>query len=36
MGYRFRIDVPEDRINQALSRYLTGVGTSDMPPPEPK
>jgi hypothetical protein len=31
-GYRVKLDVPEDRINQAASKYLGGVGTADMPP----
>jgi len=32
MGYKMRSDVPEDRIQQALSRYI-GVGSSDEKPP---
>ena len=32
MGYRVKLDVPEDRINQAVLRYLGGVGVSDEKP----
>lgn len=34
MGYRVKIDVSDDKINQATAPYLKGVGTSDMPPPD--
>jgi hypothetical protein len=34
MGYKARTDVSEDRINQAFTRYIGGVGSSDMPPPK--
>ena len=30
-GYRVKIDVSEDRINQAASRYLTGTGVAEPP-----
>jgi len=33
MGYRVKIDVPDDKINQATAPYLKGVATSDTPPP---
>ena len=33
MGYRVKIDVPDDKINQATAPYLKGVAASDMPPP---
>lgn len=32
-GYKARNDVPEARINQAVTRYLGGVGASDEKPP---
>jgi len=31
-GYKVKLDVPEDRINQAASKYISGVGTIDTPP----
>jgi hypothetical protein len=34
MGYKARSNVSEDTINQAFTRYIGGVGTSDMPPPK--
>jgi hypothetical protein len=35
MGYKFRLDVSDDRINQATAPYLSnvGVGNSPVPPP---
>lgn len=33
MGYRVKMDVSDDRINQATSSYLKGASVSDMPPP---
>ncbi len=33
MGYRVKIDVSDDRINQATSPYLKGVNTTEAPPP---
>ena len=29
MGYRVKLDVPDDKINQATAPYLTGVKSSD-------
>jgi hypothetical protein len=34
MGYRVKIDVSDDKINQATAPFLKGVATSDMPPPD--
>ena len=34
MGYRVKIDVSDEKVNQATAPYLKGVGTSDMPPPD--
>jgi len=33
MGYRVKIDVSDDKINQATAPYLKGVASSDTPPP---
>ena len=33
MGYRVKMDVSDDRINQATSPYLKGVSTTETPPP---
>jgi hypothetical protein len=33
MGYRVKVDVPIDRINQATAPYLKGVTAADVPPP---
>lgn len=33
MGYKFRLDVSEDRINQATAPYLSNVGSSPIPMP---
>ncbi len=38
MGYKFRLDVPEDKINQATAPYLSNVGVGNpvpQPPPNP-
>lgn len=35
MGYKFRLDVTEDKINQATSPYLSNVGVGDPAPPAP-
>jgi hypothetical protein len=32
-GYRVKLDVPDDKINQATAPYLKGVTASDAPPP---
>ena len=32
-GYKAKIDVSDDYINQAASKYLGGVGATEMPPP---
>jgi hypothetical protein len=32
MGYRVKLDVSDDKINQASAPYLKGVTASDMPP----
>jgi len=32
-GYRVKLDVPDDKINQATAPYLKGVTGSDAPPP---
>lgn len=31
-GYKVKIDVPEERINQAATKYLGGVGAIEAPP----
>lgn len=36
MGYRVRIDVPDEKINQATAPYLKGVAVPDAPPPDKK
>ena len=33
MGYKFRLDVTDDKIDRAVAPYLSNVGTSDAPPP---
>jgi len=35
MGYRAKVDVSEDRINQAVSKYLSGIGLDNTPAPPP-
>jgi hypothetical protein len=35
MGYRMKIDLTPDKINQAAAPYLNRVPTNDMPPPAP-
>jgi hypothetical protein len=37
MGYKFRLDVTDDKINQATAPYLSNVGVGDplTPPPPP-
>ncbi|MDY3551521.1 hypothetical protein R5W24_000599 [Gemmata sp. JC717] len=35
MGYKFRLDVGDDRINQATVPYLGNVGVGDPAPPAP-
>jgi hypothetical protein len=36
VGYKAKVDVSEDRINQAASKYLSGVGTEvNVAPPPP-
>jgi hypothetical protein len=32
-GYRVKLDVPDEKINQATAPYLKGVTASDAPPP---
>lgn len=32
MGYRVKIDVPDERINQATAPYLKGVSVTETPP----
>lgn len=34
-GYKVKLDVSEDRVNQAAARYLGGAATSDTPAPPP-
>lgn len=35
MGYKFRLDVSDDKINQATGPYLSNVGVSETMPPSP-
>lgn len=35
MGYKFRLDVADDKINQAATPYLSGAGGGAMPPSPP-
>ena len=35
VGYKAKLDVSEDRINQAASKYLSGVGSETVAPPPP-
>jgi hypothetical protein len=35
MGYKFRLDVSDDKINQATGPYLSNVGVSGAMPPSP-
>jgi prefoldin subunit 5 len=32
MGYKYRLDVTDDKINQATAPYLSNLGTNPMPP----
>jgi hypothetical protein len=32
-GYKVKLDVPDDKINQATAPYLQGVSASDALPP---
>lgn len=33
MGYKFRLDVTDDKINQATAPYLSNLGGNPLPPP---
>ena len=35
MGYKFRLDVSDDKINQATGPYLSNVGVGGLMPPSP-
>jgi hypothetical protein len=35
MGYKFRLDVSDDKVNQATAPYLSNVGRDPLPAPPP-